>query len=333
MSKVVLHIGTHKTATTTIQDMFHKNASLLEKHGLVYPRLGRVTGHHGLVYDWASLPPVYELGSSSLDAFSWIARKYASRDVTVFLSSEEFSRHDPKALVDFTAVRERLAPFDEIEVICVLRTQWQFMQSIYLELSRRNNPRRPSQITKPAIETGSYVGLAVDYNLLLDRLEKVFAPEEITLLDFKAAGQGEGKIIGTLLRHLNIDLKADALKLVNGGRSNVSPHPLASWVSNIMAEPKSAPDWLLAQATAAFIEETGPDATTCLFTQSEFAALAQHFAPLNERLAERRRDIQPDFRITPPDATAIKLYRNQVTDAIWTDLSHHLVTLRAGGSK
>ena len=254
MSKVVLHIGTHKTATTTIQDMFHKNAPLLEKHGLIYPRIGRVTGHHGLAYDWSALPPVYKLDSSSLDAFGWIAREYADRDATVFLSSEEFSRDNPKASVDFAAVRERLAPFDEIEVICVLRTQWQFIQSIYLELSRRNNPPRPSTIAKPAIEKGTSMGLAVDYNLILDRLEKVFAPEEITLLDFKTCSQAEGRIIGTLLRHLDIDLKAEALELVNDGVSNKSPHPLATWISNVAVEPASAPDWLLAHATAVFKE-------------------------------------------------------------------------------
>lgn len=333
MSKVVLHIGTHKTATTTIQDMFHQNAPLLEQHGLIYPRMGRVTGHHGLVYDWLNLPKVYQPDTTSLDAYSDIAEEYAHRDVTVFLSSEEFSRDNPGAAVDFAAVRERLAPFDEIEVICILRTQWQFMQSIYLELSRRNNPPRPSKISKPAIDNGMSMGLVVDYNLILDRLEKNFAPEEITLLDFNACGRAEGRIIGYLLRHLGVDLKADALELVNGGLSNVSPHPLASWVSNIMAEPKTAPDWLLASATTAFEEEVGLDATPCLFTQSEFAQLEKHFAPLNARLAERRSAVQPDFKITPPNAEAIKLYRNQVQSPIWAKLARVLVLDRMNGQK
>lgn len=177
------------------------------------------------------------------------------------------------------------------------------------------------------------MGLVVDYNLILDRLEKDFAPEEITLLDFSTCGRGEGRIIGYLLRHLGLDISADALELVNDGVSNVSPHPLASWVSNIMAEPDSAPDWLLASATSAFEQEAGPDATPCLFTQSEFAQLEQHFTPLNARLAERRSAVQPDFKITPPNAKAITLYRNQVQSPIWAKLARILVLDRMNGQK
>lgn len=332
MSKVVLHIGTHKTATTTIQDMFHKNAPLLKKHGLIYPRMGRATGHHGLVYDWLHLPKVYQLDISSLDACSAIAEEYAHRDVTVFLSSEEFSRQNPDATVDFTAVRERLAAFDEIEVICVLRTQWQFIQSIYLEMSRRNNPPRPALLPKPAMDSGKSMGLVVDYNLILDRLEKDFAPEEITLLDFNTCGHTEGRIIGYLLRHLGLDLKADALELVNDGASNVSPDPLASWISNVMAEPKSAPDWLLAHATLAFEEKLGLDAVPCLFSKAEFVQMEEHFAPLNARLKERRSAVQPDFAITPPNADVITLYRNQVQAPIWARVARLLALdrMRAG---
>ena len=44
MARIVLHIGTHKTATTTIQNVFHRNATLLAQHGIVYPRLGTATG-------------------------------------------------------------------------------------------------------------------------------------------------------------------------------------------------------------------------------------------------------------------------------------------------
>jgi hypothetical protein len=333
MSKVVLHIGTHKTATTTIQDMFHKNAPLLAQHGLIYPHLGRVTGHHGLVYDWSRLPPVYKPDIGSLDLFSQIARDHAGKDATVFLSSEEFSRDVAGASVDFAAVRERLEAFDEIEVICVLRTQWQFLQSIYLELSRSSSPLRPSQITEPAIKGGNAMSLMVDYNLILDRLEKVFAPEEITLLDYNVVGQGEGRILGAVLRHLGIDLKVDALELVNDGFSNISPHPLASWVSNIMAEPQKAPTWLVDCATEAFREEMGPDIVSCLFTQSEFDVLEKHFAPLNDRLAERRQAVQPGFSITPPDCTPIKLFRNQVHAPVWAKLTRILVRERMRAQK
>ncbi len=333
MSKVVLHIGTHKTATTTIQDMFHKNAELLERHGVIYPRIGRVTGHHGLVYDWGRLPPVYQLEATSLNALSWIAREYADRDATVFLSSEEFSRGDPNAAVDFAAVRDRLSAFDEIEVICVLRTQWQFLQSIYLELGKVKSPPRPPRLVESALGTGMFQGIWIDYNLLLDRLETFFEPHEITLMDFDICRRADGGIIGSMLRHLNTDLAADALEKVNDGVSNVSPQPLASWVSNIMTEPVRAPDWLLAHATQAFEDECEKPLRPCLFTQFEFARIKDHFAPLNARLEERRRPVQPDFAMSVPDGAPITLYRNQVQSPIWSKLARYLVMDRIRAEK
>lgn len=88
MAKVVIHIGTHKTATTTIQDTFSQNAKLLRQHGVIYPRLSRFTGHHGLVSDWGRLPKVYDLPGGSKAALRQIANEHGAGDHTVFLSSE-----------------------------------------------------------------------------------------------------------------------------------------------------------------------------------------------------------------------------------------------------
>ena len=59
MARVVLHIGTHKTATTTLQDTLATNRALLAEQGIVYPSIGRATGHHTLATHWIDLPKVY----------------------------------------------------------------------------------------------------------------------------------------------------------------------------------------------------------------------------------------------------------------------------------
>ncbi len=329
MSRVVLHIGTHKTATTTIQDMFHKNAALLEQHGVIYPRIGRVTGHHGLVYDWGRLPPVYKLDASSLDAFTWIAKEHAHKDATVFLSSEEFSRGDPNAAVDFAAVRERLAPFDEIEVICMLRPQWQFLQSIYLELSKVKIPVRPAKMLESALETGLSQGLWIDYNLLLDRLEETFDPAQITFLDFETSAKAEGGIIGTMLRHLGVDLEATALEAVNNGASNVSPEPLVTWIANLASEPAPAPGWLVKLAQKSFDLQYKEPVKSTLFSQHEVNQLTKHFAALNDKLETRRQQAQPDFRMTPPDIGKLGVFRNTIPTQLWVRMCRLMVQHRA----
>lgn len=325
MSKVILHIGTHKTATTTVQDMFSANAKLLETHGLIYPRLGSATGHHGLVFDWGHLPKVYAYPSGSLATLREIADEYGRTDATVFLSSEEFSRADPHAAPDLTAIRGALSAFDEIEVICVLRPQWQFLQSVYLELSKKGNPPRPPTLVAPVIGSGMYTGLNVDYNLLLDRLETAFRPEEITFLEFEACREAPGGIIGALLRHLGIALEAGALEQINDGSSNVSPPPLAGFVANILAEPKVAPDWLRQYADEALSNDFGADNVSCLFTRQEFQRLKTHFDARNALLCKRRVPVQPNFTIPEASMAGLTLFRDDITATFWLRIGRRMV--------
>lgn len=324
LSKVVLHIGTHKTATTTIQDMFHANADLLAQHGLIYPQFNPfVTGHHGLVLNWPARPKVYELPEGSLAMLASLAKDYADTDQTLFLSSEEFSRD--RSAAELGQIREALSGFDEIEVIVVLRTQWQFLQSVYLEVSKKRLPPRPPQLVKPVIESGMFEGLWVDYGKLLDRLENVFAPEEITLMDFDTCRRAEGGIIGHFLRHLSIGLDPAQMAMVNDGESNVSPMSLASWAANILSEPKVAPEWVVEKTTEALKVEFGEKVKPCLFTREEFRVLKEYYDEQNERLAARRAAVQPDFALTPASSDGLTLFRNEITSAFWVRVARRMV--------
>lgn len=322
MSKVILHIGTHKTATTTIQNTLAHNAPLLAQHGVVYPRLKRAPGHHGLVPEWPAMPKAYQLPDGPLDSLKALADEYAQTDQTLVLSSEEFSR--AASLEHMGTLREILSGFDQIEVICVLRTQWQYLQSIYLEMSKKRRVARPPQFVGPVVEKGKFGQLWVDYNGLLDQLEQVFTPEEITLYDFTQCRQAEGGILGVFLRHLGLPLTAQDLEPVNGGVANVSPMSLASFAANVLAEPKVAPDWLVEKAAAQLRSQFGAGVKPCLFTRNEFQTLEQAFAPANARLAERRAAVQPGFAISAPDAEALSLFRNDISGAFWMKMARSL---------
>lgn len=324
-SKVVLHIGTHKTATTTIQDTFWENADLLAEHGMIYPRMGRAKGHHGLVRDWAHLPEVYALPDGSRAALKRINDAYAHQPVTVFLSSEEFSRADPAGATNFGEVRALLSDFDEIEVLCTLRTQWQFIQSIYLEISKKANPPRPPHFCESAIKNGMTAGLWADYGMLLDKLEETFVPEEIAFFDFDTVVKAPGGIIGTYLRHLGVPLEAEALIPLPGGAANVSLPALVSWAANMLAMPHKAPDWLTGQVEEVMVEHMEGPVRTCLFTRKEFGKLEAHFAPRNARLQERRAKVQPDFALTEPDIERLRLFRDTMPSAIWTKVARQQV--------
>ena len=323
MSKVVLHIGTHKTATTTIQDMFYENADLLAQHDVVYPKLYRHTGHHGLVLNWDNMPPAYHLDAGPIGTLTKLVEDYADTDKTLFLSSEEFSRD--RCLTELGRIREMLEPFDEIEVICVLRQQWQFLQSVYLEVSKTRVPPRPPMLVDPVIESGMFEGLWVDYNGILDRLEAAFAPEEITLLDFDSCRKADHGIIGYMFDHLGIDLDPARMQPVNNGASNVSPMSLASWAANILAEPKVAPEWLVAKTTETLKLEFGADVKPCLFTRPEFHTLKDHFNQCNQELRDRREEVQPDFAMPKPSPESLSLFRNEIPGPFWARIARRLV--------
>lgn len=323
MSKVVIHIGTHKTATTTIQNVFWNNHEMLARHDLIYPRIsGRVPGHHGLVFYWQYMPAPYKLPKGGRAKLKEIADTYGNKDVTVFLSSEEFSRVGAGTQLEnsFIELRELLSAFDEIEVICVLRTQWQFLQSAYMEVSRKQSPQRPPALVIPVIESGAFHGLWVDYNPLLTKLEEAFEPHEITLLDFDVCRRSEGGILGCLLRHLGANIKTDDLRMQHGTVWNSSSLSLAGWAANILSEPGVAPPHLIHRVEKVLRAEFGEDVCPCLFTRDEFNRLSKHFDVKNKTLQARRASVQPDFAITPPSTDGITLFRNEIGNIFWINL-------------
>lgn len=317
MAKVVLHIGTHKTATTTLQDMFARNAPLLAEHGVIYPKLGRAAGHHGLVMDWNRLPKIYELPGGSVASLRRIAQDYADRPGIVFLSSEEFSRGNEAARVDFAAVRDALAPFESIEVVCVLREQWQFVQSIYLEVSKSRVPPRPPQFVEAVLRDDMAEGLWTDYNLLYDHLLASFAPGEISFLDYDACRRSEGGILGHFLSALGVPVAAEELEQVNEGRSNTSPPALPAWAANIVAEPQLAPPWLVEAMTGAFTVQFGEKARGFLWTRDELATLQRYAAERNGRLSERLAELQPGFAVSVTTPGEGSVHREDLRADYW----------------
>ena len=326
MARIVLHIGTHKTATTSLQNIFWLNAEFLAHKGTIYPHLpyrrSDTTGHHGLVFFWEHMPRPFQLEGGSRTALEKIAAEYVDRDVTVFLSSEEFSRIPAQEGAGIGEVRKIFADYESIEVICTLRTQWQYLQSIYLEMSKNTQPEHPSRFVDPVIKSGKLGGLMVAYNLLLTHLEQSFEPEEITFFDFDTCRKSENGIIGCFLERLGLDLKPD--DLTGSTMSNVSPMALAGWVGNILCAPKTSTPELVDLAEVALEREFGEDIRTCLFTKDEFSRLAEHFNERNADLTARRAPFQPGFAITPADTQGITHFRNDVGGKFWIRMSRVL---------
>ncbi|MDB6452703.1 hypothetical protein [Falsirhodobacter sp. 20TX0035] len=325
MADLVLHIGLHKTGTTLIQDTFTRNADLLARHGLYYPRIGQANGHHGLAYDWNPYLPVhYRLPQGSPTVLAELATELAHRPGTVFLSSEELSRAEPGLQVDLASLRRWLAPFGRIRVLCTLRAQWRFLQSIWLEVAKRHAPPiTPIDLVRGAISTHRARGLWADFNELYDHLLETFPPEDIVFLDHATASSGEGGLLGAVLRAVGSEMDPALLTPVNDGRSNTSPEPLASWAAATIAAPYPAPATLVTSTTVAFQEQFSAEARSTLFTAAELDAVKRHFAPSNARLAERLAPHQPGFAVTGQEAEEELVFRDRIDAWFWLRCNRH----------
>lgn len=321
MPDVILHIGTHKTATTTIQDMFAHNAALLARHGIIYPRLGKPAGHHGLVADWnPQLPDIYLLPGGSRAALRKLAKDHAGSEGTLFISTEEFSRATNGQRADLTEVRELLAPLGRVHVLCTLREQWQFIQSVFLEVSKSRSPMRPTQLANIAMLKDQVDGLWTDYNLLYDHLLKSFPAKDITFIDFDTARKSQGGIIGQVLRECGTDLQVDQMALVHNGQSNSSSPALPTCLSGMISAPQPASRALTAQL-AKVIADRFDNARTTIFTRDDIERLTLHFGRRNNRLYDRLAAFQPDFRISTTSPGEKAVYFDMLDTGFWIEAS------------
>ncbi|AJE44727.1 hypothetical protein [Celeribacter indicus] len=327
MPRLILHIGTHKTATTHIQDTFHKNRRLLRRHGLLYPAIGAQRGHHGLASAWIPLNRTYAYRDP---ARAWARlqhcpdRKIRESD-TIFVSSEEFSRWAPHR-VDMAHLRRMVSHFDEVRVICVLRNQAAFIQSVYQQVSEDRNPGPIEPYLARTLENDLVEGLFTDYRRLLKHLYSGFDPGEIRLLSYeRACGHAHG-ILGAVLEEVAQGVDPADLLPFGAQNSNMSPEPLATLCANLVATERKAPPWLLRAARLSVEGRFGPARRTTLFTEAEIARIAAHYEPLNRALERTVRPVQPRFRMPEISAAlAGRVTREEMDAALFMTLARHLV--------
>ncbi|SFJ43938.1 hypothetical protein [Jannaschia pohangensis] len=277
MARIVLHVGTHKTATTTIQKTLHLNRAAAASAGLIYPELRNQ--HHGLTCHWVRLPAFYAYAEGARAAWDRIIADHAAGEGTVLISSEEFSRGTPGNRVDYGELRSWLAPFESVEVVCVLREQVSLIQSIFLEVFRKNGQFPWARYFDACIEQRLGTGVHLDYNALHDALLTGFDAEEITYLPFRAEGERPDPM-GTLLRHIGFDTLATQL---NRHDTNVSGDPLATWImGQLGGQCPSDP------ALEANIRRVFKDRPSFIYNWPEYQSVIRTFAPLNDRFIARQ---------------------------------------------
>ncbi len=150
--KLIIHAGTHKTATTTFQYFCGNNNSVLLEGGLLYPSIRNCSEQVGdLIYNQLSLRPDEDIFNHSI--LAWLLQGEKIDLVELFLK-ENFNKAKEKkcnylllsgedfenVLVDFSIARKIISiakniGFNDIDWIFVKRNAYSYMESIYAELS------------------------------------------------------------------------------------------------------------------------------------------------------------------------------------------------------
>ncbi len=317
MSELIVHVGTHKTATTHLQETLFAARDLLAAHGVIYPKLGHAAGHHGIVADTIALPVTYRLHGGGLAALEALADLWAGTDCRVILSSEEFSRIGPDGgAADIQAIGRIAARFGHVRVLALVRPQQQFLQAVHAEIARTRPAPNPHDMVESAVTAGRIDGLAVDYRLLYAHLRRGFAPEAIRLVDFGRARQTEGGILGLFLRLLRLPFGPDALGGNVARPLNPSPNALAVWAAQMLGAGGIVPAATLRLTSEAYRAVYG-ERPACLFTRPEVARLNQRFAGANAALAQGLATVQPGFHIATPLPDVDAVYREDIGAGFW----------------
>lgn len=150
----VIHVGTHKTGTTTLQRFAASHRGDLRDHGIWYPSYTEIGlfdhyAHHHLAFALAEEPGKKITASEARQFIDYIDKNRA-RGETVLISAEPIYRLtvglDRKAhrwrssstaywnaRYQFIARMRDAFPFDDVQILICLRRQDNFAKSIYQE--------------------------------------------------------------------------------------------------------------------------------------------------------------------------------------------------------
>ena len=197
MTKVVLHVGTHKTGTTSIQAALAASRPALIKAGILYPDVspffgGRRDAQHELAH---ALARDDSANKATLIRFITYLREVAPRFDTILISAEPFYRHalgtqeymgtGPKTpRIAREAYLDRLARLFEgfeSEIAIYFRNPLAFAESLFVD----------SVVNSPStLDFDAFIerrAISFDYRFQLDSLRARFGQVAVMSYEDKAA--------------------------------------------------------------------------------------------------------------------------------------------------
>lgn len=169
-----VHVGTHKTGTTSIQALLSMNDGAFREAGVYVPRTGRVepsvAAHHNIAWELAG-DPQFDPQRGTFDGLLCEVASANARNVCITSEEFEFLHLNDVALL---RLRDGFRAIGyEPHVIVYLRPQCDYLESLYAEISRAWNIDF-SDFLETIIATRLYGQSRFDYDRLVGAFADVF---------------------------------------------------------------------------------------------------------------------------------------------------------------
>jgi hypothetical protein len=187
-----IHVGTHKTGTTSIQAFLRDNEERLGAHGVIIPKAGRgedAAGHHNLTLQLLG-DHAFVAQRGGLQEV--LAELQGSDKYTACLSSEDFSLAS-RSRETLETCRDAIAGAGFTPLIVMyLRPQISYCVSIYAEIVKNGNRKPFATYLEELAQYGSFlwngvVGPLCRYDVLLERFGAVFGERAIIVRRYRPA--------------------------------------------------------------------------------------------------------------------------------------------------
>lgn len=211
--KLYIHIGSHKTGTTSIQEALFENPEILKKHNLSYffkrtidTQIARGKNANNWLRSDHMFAGNLDIGFTILHSEK-LAHQLSRFSGDVIISAEQFSYvFLEKELINFKASLNKY--FDEIQIIVYLRRQDQQIISHHNEGSKYSQ-RRPTNLfygNEPIAipEHQKHFRLYLDYHRKLSMWANIFKKENIIIRIFDKTSLLNGDSVSDFFNTIGI---------------------------------------------------------------------------------------------------------------------------------
>lgn len=204
MKKIFLHIGMHKTGTSSIQSTLFHSTELLKKYNVFYPTSLGENHSIPLYSNFCENPSRYYLhvknglSQKEVEHFnesyinSFMAELKQNYDIErLVLSGEDVSSLTELDLIKLRKFLRKELNNYELKIICFVRNPWSYFTSSTQEYLKVGH-------NKPAIPTSIY-------KTCLEKFITVFGRDSISVYSFEKACNAEYGIVGEFLKIIGLD--------------------------------------------------------------------------------------------------------------------------------